>query len=274
MTQDPYSEVLKLSETQLRDAVSRLGNYHPEVLAMLNQYIGILRQCGQTEKADKLAIKATELKGIIEARAKEAAAGQAAPAAPAPAAQTAPNAESNGGTSSSNAQPVQAAAQAAVGGASEEEEALKKAEERALARAAAAAAMEEKARAARALREAEEAQEAKNAAPDLWGDNEIYLFDSDGKHVAVAYKGALFLPDGRNIARWDDGLEAFLDRKGWYLGQIVQGNRLARDVTWQFRHMNFGDRGNEGNRSGWMRQSDEIRILLESGFEDVEIPDA
>lgn len=252
MTQDPYAEVLKLSEMQLRDAVARLGNYHPEVLAMLNQYIGILRQCGQTEKADKLAIKATELKGIIESRAKQAAEGQVTPA-------TAASGNNGGG---------QAAA------SDPEEEALKKAEERAQARAAAAKAMEEKARAARAEREAQEAEEAKNAPPDLWGDDEIYLYDSDGKHVAVAYKGALYLPDGKNIARWDDGLEAFLDRKGWYLGQIVQGNRLARDVTWQFKHMNFGDRGNEGNRSGWQRQSDEIRTLLDSGWEDIEIPDA
>lgn len=260
---DPYAEVLKLSETQLRDAVARLGNYHPEVLAMLNQYIAILRQCGQAEKADKLAIKAQELKGIIESRAQQAASGAAAgtpttsaPSAAAPQQATPPN---NGGGSASAAPAL-----------TEEEEALKKAEERAKARAAAAAAMEEKARQARAEREAQEKEEAKNAPPDIWGDNEIDLYDSDGKHIAVAYKGALYLPDGKNLARWDDGLEAFLDRKGWYLGQIVQGNRLARDLTWQFRHMNFGDRGNEGNRSGFTNQPDESRVLLDSGWEDVE----
>lgn len=249
---DPYAEVLKLSETQLRDAVARLGNYHPEVLAMLNQYIAILRQCGQAEKADKLAIKAQELKGIIESRAQQAAAGTPSAAASTPA-------PSNGSGAAATAPAL-----------SEEEEALKKAEERAKARAAAAAAMEERARAARAEREAQESEEAKNAPPDIWGDNEIDLYDSDGKHIAVAYKGALYLPDGKNLARWDDGLEAFLDRKGWYLGQIVQGNRLARDVTWQFRHMNFGDRGNEGNRSGFSNRADESRVLLDSGWEDVE----
>lgn len=268
---DPYAEVLKLSETQLRDAVARLGNHHPEVLAMLNQYIAILRQCGQAEKADKLAVKAQELKGIIESRAQQATSG-AAPAA-APSAASAPIAA----TPTPAPAPAQTGAPSNGGGAaatspalSEEEEALKKAEERAKARAAAAAAMEEKARAARAEREAQESEEAKNAPPDIWGDNEIDLYDSDGKHIAVAYKGALYLPDGKNLARWDDGLEAFLDRKGWYLGQIVQGNRLARDLTWQFRHMNFGDRGNEGNRSGFSNRADESRTLLESGWEDVE----
>ncbi len=261
---DPYAEVLKLSETQLRDAVARLGNYHPEVLAMLNQYIAILRQCGQAEKADKLAIKAQELKGIIESRAQQASGAT-------------PAASPSAAGSASAAAPTQTAAPSNGGGAaatapalSEEEDALKKAEERAKARAAAAAAMEERARAARAEREAQESEEAKNAPPDIWGDNEIDLYDSDGKHIAVAYKGALYLPDGKNLARWDDGLEAFLDRKGWYLGQIVQGNRLARDVTWQFRHMNFGDRGNEGNRSGFSNRADESRVLLDSGWEDVE----
>ena len=278
---DPYAEVLKLSEMQLRDAVSRLGNQHPEVLAMLNQYIGILRQCGQAEKADKLAVKAKELKEVLDARAAEAAKGTTAPAQeqqkPEPNASTSAPSEvkpdNNGGTSAASAQPVQAAAQAAVSDATAEEEAKKKAEERALARAAAAAAMEEKARAARALREAQEEEEAKNAPPDIWGANEIHLFDSDGKHIAVAYKGALFLPDGKNIARWDDGLEAFLNRQGWYFGQIVQGNRLAKDDSWQFRHMNFGDRGNEGNSSGFLRQSDESRVLLDKGWSDVELPD-
>lgn len=109
--------------------------------------------------------------------------------------------------------------------------------------------------------------------PSAVSDEAIFLYNSKGEHVAVAYRAGLYSPQGENIGRLLDDYDVFLDRRGWYLGQIVDNNRLARDITWIHRHLNFGDRGNEGNRAGWGRGPDIERTYFDRGFEDVEFED-
>ncbi len=103
------------------------------------------------------------------------------------------------------------------------------------------------------------------------GESEIALFNSKGEHVATACDAALYTPEGRNVGRWNEDLCVYLDRSGWYLGQIVEENRLAKDSTWQYRHMNFGEKGNEGDRAGWGRCPDIGPAILPYGFDDVKI---
>lgn len=261
MSQDlgAYAEALKTAEVNLKEAAARLGNFHPDVLNMLDQYGALLRKSGQIEKAEKLEAKAKEMRA--KAAQMAAAQGTAAPA--------------SGAAAAGGAAATSAPASGAATELSEEEQLAREASaaiERANAKAAAAKALEEKARAAREAREAAGTAEI-SGDPDIMGSDELHLFDSDGKHVAVVSSGGLFTADGKNLGRWDESLEAFIDRKGWYLGQIVDGNRLARDTNWQFKHMNFGDKGNEGNRSGFSRQSDIERTTFDKYFEDVELPD-
>ena len=270
MTQDPaaYAEMLKTSELALKEAATRLGNFHPDVLAMLDQYVLLLRQAGQPEKADQFEVRVKGLRAKA-AEQQAAAAAAAAGTAPAGSVQGATSNQTGAQATSTNAAPASA------------EDAAKAeadAEERAMARAVAAALLEQKARAARMAREAADAAEAEEAArlagPNILGDEEIFLFNSEGKHVAVVWSGSLYDADGKNLGRWDEGLEAFLDRDGSYLGQIVEENRLARDLSWPYKHMNFGDKGNVGHRSGWSRQPDIERTTFVRGFEDVELQES
>jgi hypothetical protein len=105
------------------------------------------------------------------------------------------------------------------------------------------------------------------------GTPALDLYNSKGNHVAVAWDGFIFMPDGRNIGRWVPDLEAFLDRSGAYLGEIVEGNRLACHHDWPYKHMNFGDTGNTGDCAGWMHQPDTRSQLLPRNYDDFEFPE-
>lgn len=104
-------------------------------------------------------------------------------------------------------------------------------------------------------------------------DEPLFLFNSNGEHIAVAMNKALYNPQGQNIGRLLEDYDVYLDRNGWYLGQIVEENRLARDVAWIHRHLNFGDRGNEGDCASWGRIADIGRTYFDRGFEDVKLDD-
>lgn len=108
-------------------------------------------------------------------------------------------------------------------------------------------------------------------AAESHGESEINLFNSAGEHVATVCGKAIYTPEGQNIGRWNEELGVYLDRNGSYLGEIVEENRLARDPNWHYRHMNFGDRGNEGDRSGWGRRPDIGPAVLPRGWDDVKL---
>lgn len=304
MSGDPYDEVLKTAEASLRDTVARLGNTHPDVYAMLCQYIALLKQCGRTEQADKLELRAKALKEVIEreqaekaakARAEEEAkeaARKAEEEAKAKAAAEAAKAAEAARAAEKAQEEALARAVMASQGAPQQTEADKKSELAKKAQKAKAAAEEgvfdldmfddeDEESLAMALELVKETPElvapkaaepapvpaAAAAASD--SDEPLFLFNSHGEHVAVAYNKALFSPQGENIGRLLEDYDVYLDRNGWYLGQVLEGNRLGRDVAWIHRHLNFGDRGNEGDRAGWGRIADVERTYFDRGFEDV-----
>ncbi len=306
MSADPYDEVLKTAEASLRDTVSRLGNSHPETYAMLKQYIALLRQCGRTEQADKLDVRAQALKDILDREQAEKARAKA---------------EEEAKEAARKAEEEAKAASAALEAAKAQEEAVKaakaaeKAQEEALAKAVMAMQSPQQTEADKKSELAKKAQKAKAAAEegvfdlDMFEDDDeeslalalelvketpelaapkaaepvaepvkqaasdepVFLFNSHGEHIAVACDKALFSPQGENIGRLLEDYDVYLDRNGWYLGQIVDGNRLARDEAWIHRHLNFGDRGNEGDRAGWGRIADVERTYFDRGFEDVKL---
>ena len=99
----------------------------------------------------------------------------------------------------------------------------------------------------------------------------LSLYNSRGEHIAVAFEGHIYTPHGKHLGRWLDQLNAFVDREGWYFGEIVEENRLARDPNWLYRQMSFGNKGNEGDRAGWPGEPDTHPVVLERGYEDVKI---
>jgi hypothetical protein len=100
--------------------------------------------------------------------------------------------------------------------------------------------------------------------------NERHLYNSMGEHVATEYEGNIYLPEGRHLGWWNDGLSVYLDRKGYYLGEIVDDDRFARNQMFQFSHMNFGE-SKEGDRAGWGKRPDTNRTTLPRGYDDVKI---
>lgn len=100
---------------------------------------------------------------------------------------------------------------------------------------------------------------------------ERHLYNSRGRHIATEHHGLIYTPEGRFVGRWSDELGVFLDKQGWYLGEIVEDNRLARYALWEYRQVNFGTRGSDGDRPGWDRQRDVRPIVLPNDYEDVEV---
>ncbi|HEY9871692.1 MAG TPA: hypothetical protein V6D08_21220 [Candidatus Obscuribacterales bacterium] len=100
---------------------------------------------------------------------------------------------------------------------------------------------------------------------------ERHLYNSKGRHIATEHHGLIYTPEGRFAGRWSEELGVFLDKHGWYLGDIIEDNRLARYALWEYRQVNFGTRGSESDRPGWDRQRDVRPIVLPKDYEDVEV---
>lgn len=209
MPQIPGTEARsKVVELRLRDAVSRFGNIHPEVLKLLTEYISALRAEGLGEKAEKLLLKAVQMSAIIEGKQADAA---------------------EQGDEKQSFQDLLNS------------------------------------------QGSSDASHSTDIDKKCYSDSGYPLYDSSGRNIAVAYKGALFTPDGECIGRYMEEFQVFLDKRGWYLGHIVDENRLACERGWAFRHLNFGDRGNEGNHTGWGTSADISRTCFDYGFDDVNL---
>jgi hypothetical protein len=100
---------------------------------------------------------------------------------------------------------------------------------------------------------------------------ERHLYNSKGRHIATEYHGLIYTPEGRFVGRWSDELGVFLDKQGWYLGEMIEDNRLARYTLWEYRQVNFGTRGSDGDRPGWERRRDVRPVVLPNDYEDVEV---
>ncbi len=100
---------------------------------------------------------------------------------------------------------------------------------------------------------------------------EKHIYSSRGRHVGTHSDGHLYTPGGKHVGRWLEEYGAYVDRNGWYIGHLIDGDRLAYDRNWQFTSRNFGDKGNAGDRPGWEFQRDKERSVFPTGCEDVDV---
>lgn len=95
------------------------------------------------------------------------------------------------------------------------------------------------------------------------------LYSARGHHIATASDGCLYTPTGRFIGHWNDGLDVYIDRNGYYLGLVLDENRLVRESNWRFDRLNFGHPPLDIDRPGWGRQPDMGPFPLPRGYEEV-----
>jgi hypothetical protein len=96
-----------------------------------------------------------------------------------------------------------------------------------------------------------------------------YLFNSKGQHIANFVNGHLHSPQGQNIGHFLEREGIFIDMRGRYLGEIVQGNRLMRSRNSVHRSVNYGSYGNIGSVGSYGSPGNYGSIGTISGFEDV-----
>jgi hypothetical protein len=99
-----------------------------------------------------------------------------------------------------------------------------------------------------------------------------FLFDSHGRHIANRVGDQLHAPRGQNIGHWMEQQAIFIDMRGRYLGEIVDGDRLMYCKATPYRSVNFGNYGNYGNVGNYGNPGNRGNIGSVSGFVDVETP--
>jgi hypothetical protein len=95
------------------------------------------------------------------------------------------------------------------------------------------------------------------------------LFNSRGRHIANESAGRLYAPSGRNIGRYIEKVEIFVDMNGRYLGEIVSGDRLLSNRSSTHRGTGFGNAGSTGSIGGSGSPGSHGQMSLPGGFEDV-----
>jgi hypothetical protein len=97
------------------------------------------------------------------------------------------------------------------------------------------------------------------------------LFDSHGQHIANVAHGRLYAPGGRNIGRYIDSANIFVDIGGRYLGEVLHGNRLLRNRASGYRSTNFGNAGSTGNIGNAGNPGNVGSIGMPGGYEDMDL---
>ena len=97
-----------------------------------------------------------------------------------------------------------------------------------------------------------------------------YLFDSTGQPIAIWMNDQLYTPAGRYIAHYMVSLNIFIDRQGYYLGEILYQNRLLNRIHHAYRHVCFGSPGDYGNIDSNRQPASLGGIRQVPGFRDVE----
>ena len=98
-----------------------------------------------------------------------------------------------------------------------------------------------------------------------------FLFDSKGKHIANFVNGQLHSPTGDNIGHFLESYNFFIDMSGYYLGEIVKGDRLMYNLSSSYRNTCFGCYGNYGNVGNYGTPGSRGAISVPSGYRDVNI---
>jgi hypothetical protein len=99
----------------------------------------------------------------------------------------------------------------------------------------------------------------------------IYLFDSEGLHIANLIDEQLHAPTGPNIGHLLKEQGILIDMHGRYLGEIVYNDRLMFNKSSAHRSTNFGNYGNYGNAGNYGNPGRAGSIGRVSGYEDVKV---
>lgn len=99
-----------------------------------------------------------------------------------------------------------------------------------------------------------------------------FLFDSRGRHIANWRRNQLHAPRGQNIGHWMERQAIFIDMRGRYLGDVVQGDRLMYRKASPYRYVNFGNYGNHGSVGNYGNPGNRGGVGSVAGFVDVETP--
>jgi hypothetical protein len=98
-----------------------------------------------------------------------------------------------------------------------------------------------------------------------------YLFNSRGKHIANVVGAGLHAPAGANIGHFVEGLGAFVDTRGRYLGEIVQNDRLMYRILAGNESVNYGVFGNAGNAGNYGNPGNAGSIGVIGGYRDLDV---
>lgn len=252
---------LKAAAADIKESVAKHGNVHPIVLQKVEAYIQLLEQAGNQAEVAKWQERAGAMRKLIAQQQPkpEPVVEAPKPEAPKPEAPKLEAPKPEPPAPKPEALKAAPKPQPTEDGVfslddSDEEEVSDEALEAAVARSKEYTAPP---------------APAQTAAPDLMSDEAVMLYSSGGDHVAVAWRGYLYDPEGKNLGRYQDDFECFVDRGGHYLGQIHDGNRLVKDHNFRYAHFNFGDKGNEGDKPGWGRTPDIERTSLPTFLDDV-----
>ncbi|MGN4805960.1 hypothetical protein [Bacillus cereus group sp. MYBK214-1] len=96
-----------------------------------------------------------------------------------------------------------------------------------------------------------------------------FLFNSKGEHIANFVNGQLHAPSGENIGHYRENEKIFIDMNGYYLGEVMYGNRLFHNNYSSYKNINFGIYGNYGNVGNYGNPGNYGSIGLMGGYEDI-----
>jgi hypothetical protein len=97
-----------------------------------------------------------------------------------------------------------------------------------------------------------------------------FLFDSHGQHIANEVNGQLHAPTGQNIGHFLSSAGFFIDMEGYYLEEIISGNRLLYRINNGFQNVCYGNYGNYGNVGNYGNPGNYGSIGQIAGFRDIE----
>jgi len=96
------------------------------------------------------------------------------------------------------------------------------------------------------------------------------LYNSRGKHIANLKNGQLYSARGKNIGRFIESGNIFVDITGRYLSEIVDKNRLLYNKNSSYKSVNFGSTGNSGNIGNYGNPGNIGSLGMPGGYADIE----
>jgi hypothetical protein len=99
-----------------------------------------------------------------------------------------------------------------------------------------------------------------------------FLFNSDGRCIAIENGQRLYALSGQNIGCPVAGREIFVDLDGRYLGEILGTNHLMWRKDSPHQQVNYGANIEFGGIGNFSNPPQMEKIKLPPGFSDIETP--